>query len=176
MKSYFFTTFPGQLAQCCPLRTRMGDHEVELIGWASIVEQIKDLKDEEKLNFILSFFMMVLTDQCLYTYFSGSYRAWREGTRFPKFGWHGYGPHNENPFELLNRFEDEFGADEPMVKAKSKEFVQFYLEETRAYFERMNFPIPMEKFTECIKSDKSFAFPPSQLAKSVKNEIVDQTE
>lgn len=140
MRDYFYNTFANQLrllAFCRPsqiVRERiMQDESVVFFGgpdWESVSDDVFRIPEGDRPFFILSLFMVVLTDQCLYTYQRNSYQVWRQKTNFPKFGWTGYGPHNENPLKILWAPEREHAVIIDEILNLIPNFVRFMLEET----------------------------------------------
>lgn len=79
-------------------------------------------------RFVLSLLAMVLTDQCMQTYFKSSYASWRAQTKYPKFAWMRFGLYNENPLKLLAVPERAGLLPVEQTLALLPEFVSFYQE------------------------------------------------
>jgi hypothetical protein len=166
MNDYFYKKFPGQLRGLEYQRPNqvviehiMRDNAVVFFGgqhWDNVSNDLAAIPPEDRPRFILSLFMVILTDQCLYTYYKDSYKLWREKTQFPKFGWSGFGPHNENPFMVLYIPERKKVVDTNKVIELLPEFVKFFVEETKNYF-KANLPdVNTTEFFNKIKNDSSF--------------------
>ncbi|OGV68000.1 MAG: hypothetical protein A2283_10695 [Lentisphaerae bacterium RIFOXYA12_FULL_48_11] len=107
IKDYFYGQFPEHLQQLEYQRPNdvvreniMRDSTVVFFGgrdWENVRADLQRIPDIDRPLFILCLLMVVLTDQCLYSYFHDHYSNWRSKTSYPKFGWSGFGPHNENP-------------------------------------------------------------------------------
>ena len=181
MRDYFYNTFPSRLRLLEFRRPNqivrehiMRDDSVVFFGgrdWESVSDDLSQISEEDRPYFILSLFMVVLTDQCLYTYQPNSYRVWRQKTNFPKFGWSGFGPHNENPLKILWAPEREHAVIINDVLNLIPHFVTFMLEETRNFFSR-NLPEvdPLDYF-ECIRKDSAYTFDEGQIVQRFKTEF-----
>lgn len=110
MNHYFHNRFPSQLALLTfsrpnsVVREYLNDDAVVFFGGPDRESARIDLSripEDDRPKFVLSLFMVVITDQCLYTHFRQTCQMWRRQTNFPKFGWSGFGPHNENPLKIL---------------------------------------------------------------------------
>jgi len=69
--------------------------------WEQCKADLNNIPEEDRAAFILCLFIVVITDQNIYAHFRDKYGNWRAKTQFPKFGWSGFGPHNENPLKIL---------------------------------------------------------------------------
>lgn len=103
--------------------------------WKAVSNDLSGIPQEDRPYFILCLLMVVLTDQCLYTYQPDSYASWRKVTSFPKFGWAGFGAHNENPLKILWAPEREKVVNVDEVLKLIPQFVEFMLTETKSYFQ-----------------------------------------
>ena len=181
MRDYFYNTFPNHLrllAFCRPsqiVRERiMRDESVVFFGgsdWESVSDDLLRIPEGDRPYFILSLFMVVLTDQCLYTYQRNSYQVWRQKTNFPKFGWSGFGPHNENPLKILWAPEREHAVIIDEILNLIPNFVRFMLEETRNFFDDKIPEIDTLGYFECIKQDSAYAFNEGQILRCFKAEF-----
>jgi hypothetical protein len=115
--------------------------------------------------------MAVLTDQLLYTYFQDSYDSWRTRTNFPKFGWSGFGPHNENPFKILWAPERERVINDDEVLALVPEFVRFLVDETKSYFRDYLPAMDVQAYFDAVKQDRGYAFDQGAIVRRVKAEF-----
>ena len=164
MKSYFYDTFPGQLRQLemqpanrvlreniDPVLTFFGGR-----GWERVSEDLQHIPGEDRSRFVLSLFMIILTDQALYRYYPDSYTRWREQTAFPKFGWSGFGPHNENPMLILWAPERECVLSAGELIASLPEFVSFWTQETADLFGREYPEIPVADYFAKVRNDHAW--------------------
>jgi len=117
--------------------------------------------------------MVVLTDQALYTYFRDSYDGWRGRTNFPKFGWSGFGPHNENPFKILWAPEREGMIDTNEVLRIVPDFVRFFVDEATTYFQQYLPAIDVHAYFDAITHDRGYAFNQGDVVSQVKAEFED---
>lgn len=96
-------------------------------SWLKAVESITD--KTERVYFAFSMLITIATDQTMFTYFKGNYKQFETLTRYPKFGWHGLGPHNQNPFLLLlNPLEAGFLAETDITPVVD-EFCTLFVDE-----------------------------------------------
>ena len=126
--------------------------------WQNVSTDLPRVPRENRGRFILSLFMVTLTEQVIYTYHRNHYWTWRSRTGFPKFGWSGYGPHHENPFILLWAPEREGVIQPNEVLPLLPEFVRFYLEATTSYFRQHLPAIQMTDFLWGLMSDPEYRF------------------
>lgn len=139
LHDYFYGKFPTDLRKLSfesansAIRSIPGYEHLHFFGgrnWSQMESDLTTVSDPDKVNFIFSLFMMTVTDQCLYTSFSDVYPEWQKQTNFPKFGWAGFGPHNENPAIILDRPHTENTALAPKLEAEMSEFCKFMVAET----------------------------------------------
>ena len=165
---YFYTRFPSDLRRIKKQEPNpivrdeiMRDPSAVFFGgldWESVKADLAKVPIENRGRFVLSLFMVTLTEQVIYTYFRNHYDMWRAGTGFPKFGWSGYGPHHENPFILLWAPEREGVLQPNVVLPLLPEFVRFYLEATASYFRQHLPAIQMSDFLWGLVSDPGYQF------------------
>jgi hypothetical protein len=163
---YFYHSFPAQLAKLdlqTPNETILEverDSALVFSGgreWEHVRADLAKVPEADRSLFILSLFMVVLTDQALYTYFPQSYETWRQHTMFPKFGWSGFGPHNENPFWILRVPEREGLIASDAVIGLIPEFVRFLAEETTTRFRQWLPAIDVTAYFNALRGDKDYA-------------------
>ncbi len=181
LRRYFYENFPDQLMRIehsAPdgyvRHVVMKDASVEFFGihgWKSIRKDLLRIPQQHHAPFILSLFMIVVVDQCLYTYFNAAYPAWRQATNYPKFGWANYQPHNENPFKLLWIPEHKKLIKVSDVTDLLPTFVSFMLSETTRYLKNWVPGVEPTKFFECICHDDSYAFSKGAILASFKTEF-----
>lgn len=164
--AYFYNRFPSQLAtlglhQPNPIILRnMRDSGVVFFGdpeWSNVRSDLAAVPEADRPLFILSLFMVVLTDQAVYTYFPHSYDTWRMHTRFPKFGWSGFGPHNENPIWILRVPEREGVIASDAVIGLMPEFARFLARETTTTFRQWLPAIDVTAYFNAVRGDKDYA-------------------
>ncbi|EIM98543.1 hypothetical protein WQE_23483 [Paraburkholderia hospita] len=168
MKKYFHETFPQDLSRIRLKRANrivereiLKDERSAFFGgqaWANVSADLSVIPQARHLNFVLSLFMITLTDQCLYTYRQDLYPEWRRQTAFPKFGWTGFGVHNENPFYLLWAPEREDLINRNDAVEQMPQFVDFLIDETTRYFEVCGFDLDISDYLNVIRNDAAYAF------------------
>lgn len=167
MNDYFYRSFPRELS-CLQLHrpSRNVSHEIMndewavFFGgqaWANVRADLSCIVPAHRTNFVLSLFMIMLTDQCLYTYKKDLYATWRERTAFPKFGWAGFGPHHENPFYLLWVPERENLIDREKAIAQMPQFVVFLIGETQRHFKECGFSLTIPDYIKLICQDAAYS-------------------
>ncbi len=186
MRDYFYHRFPSQLGRLAfwrpndVVRERVTrDSSVVFFGgpdWESVATDLDAVPAQDRSRFILSLFMVVLTDQALYAYFIGSYDAWRSRTNFPKFGWSGFGRHNENPFKILWASERNGIIDNNGLLALISEFVRFFVDETTTYFQQYLPTINAREYFDAIRRDSGYAFNQGTVVPRVKAEFEARTD
>ncbi|HSM51025.1 MAG TPA: hypothetical protein VLA75_06460 [Thermoanaerobaculia bacterium] len=121
LRTYFHDRFPAQLGTLTFERPSeivgeiTGDPGALYFGGSGAERLPADLAripERDRAPFVLCLFLIVLTDQALYTHFPAAYPTWRRQTRFPKLGHIGFGTRNLDPFLILDVAERE-GAVEP---------------------------------------------------------------
>lgn len=155
----------------------MNDESAVFFGnnaWKSIGKDLVRIPRQHQAPFILCLFMIVLTDQCLYTYFKDAYPTWRQTTNYPKFGWAYCRPHNENPFKLLWIPEHKNLLKVSDVTELLPAFVSFMLSETTHYLRDCLPNVEPVKFFECIYQDEAYAFSKGLIVAGFKAEFEKQ--
>lgn len=165
MKHYFHNKFPSQLTLLAFNRPSqivrehiMKDDAVMFFGgkdWESAKTDLNRVPSDDRPKFVLALFMVVISDQCLYRHFNETYQTWRCQTKFPKFGWSGFGPHNENPFKILWAPERDEVISTTEIALILPEFVSFMKSETDCYFSNHLPGIPSKAFFHAIKNGLS---------------------
>ena len=139
--------------------------------WETVAADIENVPRDDRSRFVLCLFMVVLTDQALYTYFRTSYETWRRRTNFPKFGWSGFGPHNENPFKILYAPERANVVDTNNMLFLVRDFVSFFVDETVNYFAQHLPEVEIQGFFDAIQRDNGYAFNEGLVVPNVKAEF-----
>jgi hypothetical protein len=124
--------------------------------WRYVRRDLSRVPIGERAPFVLCLFMVVVTDQALYTYFHEHYAKWRERTAFPKFGWGGFGPHHENPMQILWAPERQQVLVAGEVTALLPDFVTFWIQETTRLLETEHPEVPAQAFFSSITTDKAW--------------------
>ena len=137
--------------------------------WMYCRENLSSVPAKNRNYFILSIFMIVLTDQCLFSCHRNVYEQWRERTHFPKFGWVGFGIHNENPFKLLWIPEREKIVDIDDMELVMPEFVDFFKYKICTYLPEIN--VSPNLFFENIRRDPAYQFDEGVVLKTFKSEF-----
>lgn len=141
------------------LRGILGDPATVFFGgpeWKSVADDVGRIPEQERVPFVLSLFMIVLTDQALYTYFPGEYGEWRRATNYPKFGWSGFGAHNANPLLILDAPAKTQLLDPDQLISSMEVFARFLVSETRSYFHRTLPTVDVDRYFECIMGDDAY--------------------
>lgn len=181
MRDYFFGRFPSQLGllafrrpDSVVLEHIMCDPSVVFFGgpdWENVANDLRQVPENDRPQFVLCLFMVVLTDQALYTYFRDSYDGWRRRTNFPKFGWSGFGPHNENPFKLLRASERNQVVSADSILNLIPRFVRFFVDETSEYFQQHLPAVDVRGYYRAIRGDMGYAFNQGVVVPRFKAEI-----
>jgi hypothetical protein len=156
------------------VREIMGDPNALFIGgmdWRNVVADLGKVPAASRAYFVLSLFMTTLTDQVIYTYFRAQYPDWRLGTHFPKFGWSGYGPHNENPFILLWAPEREGVLNPNEVLPILPEFARFYFTATAEYLRKHLPAVAIPDFFWHLTADPEYSFSEGTLAPAFRRSL-----
>jgi hypothetical protein len=143
--------------------------------WGSVADDLSRIPLDDRPMFVFSLFMITLADQCVFTYNQDAYAAWRSQTRYPKFGWSGFGPHHQNPLKVLWAPERERLIDCDKVVELMPGFTRFFLAEARGYFSRHEDTVDPETFFQAVKRDEAFSFDEGRNVQSFKAEFAKQT-
>jgi len=180
MHNYFYDTFPKHhaLLNCSqPNRIErdiMQDSSVVFFGgpdWSNVADDLSKIPYDDRPRFVLSLFMVVLADQCLYTYQRDAYSVWRRMTNYPKFGWSGFGSHNENPLKILWAPEREEAMSARSTIDMMSSFVDFFLTETNKFFTE-NLPnVNLSDYFNAMRQDAEYAFDEGEIVRCFKNEL-----
>ena len=161
-KRYFSKDFSKDLAtlQLGPVPQVLKDifHDQGLLcfggkDWKNVAQDLESIAVHHRPRFVLSLLAMVLTDQCMQTYFKSSYAAWRAQTNYPKFAWMRFGLYNENPLKLLAVPERAGLLPVGQTLALMPEFVSFYLELVADYLQKNMPQVTPEVFFQSVFKD-----------------------
>lgn len=168
MQAYFSTAFPQDLRRIGLTRPDrivaqeiMKDEAAVFFGgpeWTNVAQDLAVIAPGHRLDFVLSVFMVTLTDQCIFTHRQDLYPQWRRRTGFPKFGWCGFGAHHENPLYLLGTPEREGLIDTDQAIERMPAFVDFLIGETERYFKACDFGLTVRDYVEFIRRDDAYSF------------------
>lgn len=165
MRAYFYGRFRDQLAGLETYRQGEGIYhshddptalQIGVDEWKHVKSDLATVPEEDRPRFILSLFMIILTDQALHARFRRSYEAWRIRTRFPKFGSRGM-THCGNPFEILWAPERDAVIDPHLVMDLIPGFARFYLQETTNYFHENLPTVGVQEFLAKVRADRDYA-------------------
>lgn len=139
-------------------------------NWERITEDLSNIEAEHRPKFILSLFLIVLCDQCVHYHFRESYQEWRELTQFPKFGWSGFGPHNQHPLIVLQATERDNVIEPSDVIRLIPEFVGFLSTEISEFFTTQLPDIAPDTLLEKLHMEiaKAHDYDDSEIVKSFK--------
>jgi len=125
-------------------------------AWLEALRKMRD--KEERACLIFSMFITVASDQTMYTYYSGLYEEFRTLTRYPKFGWYGLGPHNENPLLLIQYPVEEGVVDWAILEDYFKPAAQLFAHEVKAFFTNHMSQIDPNQFVSKFVEDEHVAY------------------
>ena len=184
MQGYFYGRFSSQLRLLefkqpnKVERDFRGDEALVVFGgrdWANVGKDLSQIPVQDRARFVLSLFMIVLTDQCLYARWNEAYAAWQRQTSYPKFGWSGFGLHNENPLKILWAPEREHMVSVDAVLALMPEFVKFMNQEMAGFFTTHLAQLEASDFLDAIKRDYALTFDEGRIVQGFKKELEVQT-
>jgi hypothetical protein len=138
----------------------MNDPFVMFFGgrdWENFEADINNILEQHRAHFILGLFMIVISDQNLYRYHQNDYVIWREKTLFPKFGWSGFGPHNENPLKILSVPSQNGYLNSEEDIELINDFANFFWDEVGDMVKRYELNVSQIEFFETMLKDVDFA-------------------
>lgn len=122
-------------------------------SWSNYKKDIAHVAASNQAYFCVSLFMMVAADQNMHANFREQFEGWDETMKYPKFGWCGFGWHNENPRFLLS-VPTEAGVDfSTITQDEIGEAVQFMHQQGN----RIN-GLNQEAFFRALVAEDSFNF------------------
>lgn len=125
--------------------------------WCNVSSDLARISPAHREHFVLSLFMAVITDQCLHAHFPAAFPAWQAATRFPKFGWSGFGIHNENPLKIISAAEASGQLDIGHAQALIPEFIELFKVQIDAFFQSRDLNIRPADFFRAVVADDAFA-------------------
>ena len=124
------------------------------MNWENIDQDIKHIDKEFYNHFFLCLFTITIIDLTIFSHFRDYYSIFRNKTRYPKFGWSGFGPHYENPKKLLDiPFQKSLLR---IDKIDIEEYVQLFISETNSFLESNLNQIKTVNFFNSLLTDKDF--------------------
>ena len=134
MNDYFYKIFPVHLSYLIRIEPFTKEHIfVGDVRWQSFEQDIKNIPTENRPEFLLMLFMIIMTDQAVYTYEQNLYPLWHKLTGFPNFGTWGFGLYNENPFWILAKADTDSDLCSHTLSL-IPEFASFLIKKTKEYF------------------------------------------
>lgn len=102
--------------------------------WSNLEQDIAHI-DQDKLDwFFLCLFTITTIDLILFSYFQAYYPVFRNATRYPKFGWSGFGLHFENPKKLLTVPEAQGRLNRVLLDQQLDEYLPLLVNRCDAFF------------------------------------------
>ncbi len=124
------------------------------LNWENLDQDIEHIDKECYEHFFFCLFTITIIDLTIFSHFKHYYDIFRGKTRYPKFGWSGYGPHYENPKKLI---------DIPFQKGLIRideiyidEYVQLFISETNSFLESNLNQITTVDFFNSLLTDRDF--------------------
>jgi hypothetical protein len=181
MKRYFTEQFPHdwkklQFVQpdSIVLEHMLKDPTALFFGgpdWHNVSSDLARISSENRERFALCLFMSVITDQALHAHFPNCFPAWQIATRFPKFGWTGFGFHNENPVKIVSVAEASGLLDVACMSALIPTFVELFAEQIRTFFLSQKLGVEPADFFRAVVSDDAFTHTAGLLLPQIKSAL-----
>jgi hypothetical protein len=136
-----------------------GDASTVFFGgqaWKNVAADLAGIQPASRPTFVLSLFMVIITEQCLHAHFPAAHRAWRARTGFPLFGWSGFGVHNENPYHLLRAPIAAGLVDEPACVALAPALAALFCSEVAEYFSANGLAVNANAFFAALRADPTY--------------------
>lgn len=105
------------------------DEKTKFFGgfnWKNIHNDLKGVRKEDYLPFVMSLYVFTVLQQFLYTYFPEGYVNHRKKSYTPEFGWYDYALHFEKPWKLITVAIDEKYLDKENLIKTAPEFCEFF--------------------------------------------------
>lgn len=141
--------------------------------WRNVSSDLGRISPERREPFVLCLFMAVVTDQALHAHFPDAFPTWQAATRFPKFGWSGFGIHNENPLKIVSAAEASGLLDMEVMQALIPEFVDLCKAQVAAFFQSHRLNIRPIDFFRAVVADEAFSEPAGALLPQIKAALDD---
>ena len=161
IRDYFYNDFQIHLHHVAASKKpedNLGEM-IKIIGkheWADFEKDMQKVPTEKHAEFLLSFFMIVLSDQAIYTHEHDSYYPWRKNTNFPKFGTWSFGLINHNPLLILAKADTDAELSSRVI-AMMPEFAKFLAEETQEYFAKIfGDKVDVKEYFAAILNDNGY--------------------
>lgn len=165
MHDYFYSVFPGQLKLLSYMTPPERFREMHRLDntlffggadWENVVADLSKIPEEDRSRFIFSLFMIIMTDQALFTYSRNDYDQWQMEINFPKFVWFGYDKHNENPFKLFWAPENIGLVDINNIIGEMPNFVNFLFDESIGLLGEIR--VDVTTYFWNIRNDPAYSF------------------
>ena len=141
-------------------------------NWKDINNDIKLIDKNNYENFFLSLFTIITIDLTFFTYFKDDYDYFRNTTRYPKFGWTGFGVHYENPIKILDVPQKLNLIDES--KINYNEYSNLFYESLENYLKSFNNKINIQEFIEKLINDKDFRIKNNLISSKLLKSIIEK--
>jgi hypothetical protein len=167
LNQYFKNFFPNDLAKLkfqksnSVIKNNLDafnvDHYTIYFGgmnWENIEQDINHIEKKFYEHFFLCLFTITIIDLTFFTYYKDYYPFFRSKTRYPKFGWTGYGPHYEDPKKIL-----DIPFQKGLINLNNinlDEYVELFIAETNSFFESNLNQLRSDDFFKSLLSDKDF--------------------
>ncbi len=125
-------------------------------GWQNVGGDLAGIHHDKRRHFILSLFMLVITEQCIHVYFRKALGTWRAHTGFPLFGWTRGGIHNENPYHILRAPVACGLADEAAAVALAPALASLFSAEVESFFPAIGLGIASRDFFAALRADSTY--------------------
>jgi len=169
LKNQFLTDFrtlnfekPNQTIQEHPEAYRIDSDTVYFGGsdWKNIKNDIIRIDKNNLEFFFLCLFTVSIIDLTMFKYFGVKYGVFRNKTRYPKFGWSGFGPHYENPKKLLLIPLKEKIVDFSHINEHINEYVDLFIDECTDFFSKNTPEIETNDFISSMLNDRDLQLNP----------------
>ncbi|NUQ82499.1 MAG: hypothetical protein HUU10_12875 [Bacteroidetes bacterium] len=124
--------------------------------WENMETDLRWVDKENLDNFILCLFVITVIDLTMFSHFRSHYPVFRVQTRYPKFGWAGFGLHYEKPKKLLTVPVQAGLTTLTKTPDEVKELVNLFIWECDRFFGTHLPPITTTAFVEAMLADRDF--------------------
>lgn len=102
--------------------------------WSNFEQNIAQIEQDNLNWFFLCLFTITTIDVILFTHFQAYYPVFRGATRYPKFGWTGFGVHFENPKKLLTVPEAQGRLNRELIDQQLDEYLPLLVNRCDVFF------------------------------------------
>ncbi len=141
-KKYYYNIFRKDFEETLSNVTVGGDGHFHVIEFFLRKERdaLKHIQKENLSYFLSSLAGTILIDQLIYTYFQEDYDDFRKITNYPKITWSIGCCFHIKPWKLFDhRIALSRGLKNPQKKNDFIEFMAFFVEEQKKFFQKNNF-------------------------------------